>query len=57
MDNIVELSGRELDYLRAVIDMAIARQQSVRIVTQHNGLKVARGQSMWSAPLNNGNNS
>lgn len=47
-DNIVELSGSDLTYLLRVMVTAAENNQRIRIYTDSNGLKVARGGSMWT---------
>ena len=47
---IWELTGSDLDWLAAVCERAKEQGQSVKVCIE-GGLKVKRGESMWTAPL------
>lgn len=48
--NIWELSGSDLDWLMAVCERAKEQGQTLKVCVD-GGLKVKRGESMWTAPL------
>jgi len=50
MNDIIELSGRDLEFLLAACERAIENGQSVKVCVD-GGLKVKRGESMWTPPL------
>jgi hypothetical protein len=47
---IIELSDRELTYLIAVAKTAQANGQTLKVCVD-GGLKIKRGESMWTAPM------
>jgi hypothetical protein len=48
--NIAVITGNNLAYLQEVIARALENDQSVSLCVD-GGLKVKRGESMWSPPL------
>lgn len=47
---IIELSPKEASFLIAVCERAIENGQTVKVAVD-GGLKVKRGESMWTAPM------
>lgn len=47
---IIEISGRDLDFIAHVFRTAHEQGQSVKIA-EDGGVKVKRGASVWSPPL------
>jgi hypothetical protein len=50
MRGIIEVKGRDMEYLLNVIQSAMEQDQSVKVCVD-GGVKVKRGQSMWTPPL------
>lgn len=50
MRGMIEVKGRDMEYLMNVIQSAMEQGQSVKVCVD-GGVKIKRGQSVWSPPL------
>lgn len=50
MQNIIEVQDTTIDYLIALLTVARENEQTVKVCVD-GGLKVKRGESMWTPPL------
>lgn len=51
--NIVELTGRDLEFVFAVVELAVKSGERLRLSTDERVLQLARAGMIWTIPFGN----